>query len=381
MHSVAEAHERRTRGTDAAAGHSSRCALRDARGRMLAEDHRGRAQSLPALRQLRDGWLRGARGGAARRRSSGDGCHDRRRRSAAHGTRSRRSATPRAHLDRRADAAGRRCRRDRGGRRRLDGDRVSAAGIAGQATTSGAPARTSRRARLAIPAGVRIGPAELGMLAALGVIDVPVFRAPRVAIIATGDELVDAATLPGPGQLVDSSAHAVTALIGDAGGIPVSFGFARDDPMTLAALIASASDHDVSDHDRRRVRSAIATHVRAALASAGRARSSSYKVAMKPGKPFSFGMNGHVPVFGLPGNPVSTFVIDVRAVRSPRAARAAGRRRSPQRPRAPVVLRARLSQGRPLACALHLRAHVVRQRASTSSRTRTRSKVARCCRR
>ena len=157
-----------------------------------------------------------------------------------------------------------------------------------------------------LSAGTRIGPGELGMLAALGMIEVPVARAPRVAIIATGDELVDAATPPGPGQLVDSSAHAVAAMIRDAGGIPQSFGIARDDPMTLAALIASALDHDVvittggvSVGDR--------DYVRAALASAG-VTLEAYKVAMKPGKPFSFGMNGNTPVFGLPGNPVSTFV-------------------------------------------------------------------------
>jgi len=157
-----------------------------------------------------------------------------------------------------------------------------------------------------LSAGTRIGPGELGMLAALGMIEVPVARAPRVAIIATGDELVDAATQPGPGQLVDSSAHALAAMIRDAGGVPQSFGIARDDPMTLAALIASALDHDVvittggvSVGDR--------DYVRAALASAG-VTLEAYKVAMKPGKPFSFGMNGTIPVFGLPGNPVSTFV-------------------------------------------------------------------------
>ena len=138
-----------------------------------------------------------------------------------------------------------------------------------------------------LSAGSRIGAGELGMLAALGMTEVPVARAPRVAIIATGDELVDASTPPGPGQLVDSSAHALAAMIRDAGGLPQSFGIARDDPMTLAALIASALDHDV--------------------ASAG-VTLEAYKVAMKPGKPFSFGMNGTVPLFGLPGNPVSTFV-------------------------------------------------------------------------
>ncbi len=209
-----------------------------------------------------------------------------------------------------------------------------------------------------LTAGTRIGPAELGMLAALGVIDVPVTRAPRVAIIATGDELVDAATPPGPGQLVDSSAHAVTAMIRDAGGIPQSFGIARDDPMTLAALIASALDHDVvittggvSVGDR--------DHVRAALASAG-VTLEAYKVAMKPGKPFSFGMNGQenrsVPVFGLPGNPVSTFVAFELFVRP--ALLAMQSATVTARARAPVsVVR---GYRKPAGRVHYIRAHVVR---------------------
>ena len=205
-----------------------------------------------------------------------------------------------------------------------------------------------------LTAGTRIGPAELGMLAALGVVEVPVSRAPRVAIIATGDELVDASTVPGPGQLVDSSAHAVAAMIRDVGGIPRSFGIARDDPMTLAALIASAMDHDVvittggvSVGDR--------DFVRGALASAG-VTLEAYKVAMKPGKPFSFGVNGTTPVFGLPGNPVSTFVAFELFVRP--ALLAMQGSLVVQRPRAPVAM----TRGyrKPAGRAHFIRARVVR---------------------
>ena len=159
---------------------------------------------------------------------------------------------------------------------------------------------------LAIAAGARLGAGELGLLAALGVAEVEVARTPRVALIATGDELVDVTATPGPGQLVDSSAHALAAMIADAGAHATYVGIARDDPMTVAALIASAFDHDVvittggvSVGDR--------DHVRAALAAAG-VRLELHKVAMKPGKPFSFGVSASTPVFGLPGNPVSTFV-------------------------------------------------------------------------
>ncbi len=159
---------------------------------------------------------------------------------------------------------------------------------------------------IAVRAGERLNAAEIGLLAALGIKEVAVARAPRVAIIATGDELVSAGETAGPGQIIDSSAHTLSALIPGCGGTATYVGIAKDDPITMAALIASAMDHDVvittggvSVGDR--------DHVRAALKSAG-VELELWKVAMKPGKPFSFGMNGRVPVFGLPGNPVSTFV-------------------------------------------------------------------------
>jgi molybdopterin molybdotransferase len=157
-----------------------------------------------------------------------------------------------------------------------------------------------------LAAGTRLRPWDLGVLAALGVARVPVARAPRVALIATGDELVDLETLPGPGQLVDSSMHALGALVREAGGRADRLGIARDDPEVIRRMIDAAVTYDavittggVSVGDR--------DHVHAALAAAGVALEL-WKVAMKPGKPFSFGMRGETPVFGLPGNPVSTVV-------------------------------------------------------------------------
>jgi molybdopterin molybdotransferase len=159
---------------------------------------------------------------------------------------------------------------------------------------------------VAVTAGARLGAGELALLAALGLVEVSVRPAPRVALITTGDELVDLATQPLPGQIVDSSSHMLGAMVEQAGGTAHYFGIAKDDPIAMAAMIASAMDHDVvittggvSVGDR--------DFVRGALKAAG-VELELWKVAMKPGKPFSFGMNGRVPVFGLPGNPVSTFV-------------------------------------------------------------------------
>lgn len=187
---------------------------------------------------------------------------------------------------------------------------------------------------IAVRAGERLNAAELGLLAALGFKEVPVSRAPRVALIATGDELVSVGDALGPSQIVDSSAHTLSALIPACGGIASYIGIAKDDPITMAALIASAMDHDVvittggvSVGDR--------DHVRAALKSAG-VELELWKVAMKPGKPFSFGMNGRVPVFGLPGNPVSTFVAFELFVRP--ALLAMQGAAATTRPRAPVSM-------------------------------------------
>jgi molybdopterin molybdotransferase len=187
---------------------------------------------------------------------------------------------------------------------------------------------------VAVTGGTRLFAGELGLLAALGLVEVSVVKAPRVALITTGDELVDHATTPLPGQIVDSSAHMLGSMVKAVGGKPSYFGIAKDDPISLAAMIASAFDHDaiittggVSVGDR--------DHVRSALTAAG-VELELWKVAMKPGKPFSFGMNGRVPVFGLPGNPVSSYVVFELFVRP--ALLQMGGAKITQRPRAPVQL-------------------------------------------
>jgi molybdopterin molybdotransferase len=183
-------------------------------------------------------------------------------------------------------------------------------------------------------AGIRLGAGELGLLAALGVARPRVTRRPRVALLATGDELVSVDTAPGPGQVVDSSAYALAAQIRDAGAEPVYLGVARDDRAALVATLRQALGHDalvttggVSAGDK--------DHVRDALAEAG-VVPDFWKVAMKPGKPLAFGTAGAVPVFGLPGNPVSSMVAFELFVRPALLALAGAA--VVTRPRAPVVL-------------------------------------------
>ena len=187
---------------------------------------------------------------------------------------------------------------------------------------------------VALTAGARLGPGELGLLAALGVARPPVARRPRVAILATGDELVDVDIAPAPGQVVSSSAYALAAQIRDAGGEPIYLGIARDDRAETAAMIHRALDHDVvvttggvSAGDR--------DYVRDALGDAG-IDLDFWKVAMKPGKPLAFGRARAALVFGLPGNPVSSMVSFELFVRP--ALLALQGAAATLRPRAPVVL-------------------------------------------
>jgi molybdopterin molybdotransferase len=216
---------------------------------------------------------------------------------------------------------------------RAGGDRV--------ALPSSAPGENVRRTgedvapgAAVLAAGTRLRPWDLGILAALGVARVPVARAPRIALIATGDELVDIEAMPGPGQLVDSSMYALEALVREAGGRADRLGIARDDADAIRQMIAAALDHDavittggVSVGDR--------DHVRAAFTAAGVALEL-WKVAMKPGKPFSFGLRGATPVFGLPGNPVST-VVGFELFLRPALLAMQGAR-AVERPRVPVRL-------------------------------------------
>ncbi|MGI4976540.1 MAG: molybdopterin molybdotransferase MoeA [Janthinobacterium lividum] len=158
-------------------------------------------------------------------------------------------------------------------------------------------------------AGRRLGARDVGLAAAADHPWLAVHRRPRVAILATGDEI----SMPGepvlPGGIVSSNSHAIAALVRAAGGEPVLLPVARDDRAALEAAAASVAGHDllvttggasVGDHDL----------VHAALTAAGM-RTGFWRVAMRPGKPLMSGRLGEVAVLGLPGNPVSSLVCSV----------------------------------------------------------------------
>lgn len=166
-----------------------------------------------------------------------------------------------------------------------------------------------RRGIAVLTAGTQLGPAHLGVLASLAVGHPLVYRRPRVAILGSGDEIVDVdqpeEILSGR-KIASSNSHTLLALVRQAGGEPVNLGIARDTRESLETHIAGALDCDllvttagisVGEHD----------YVRSVLEKLG-AELRFWKLRMRPGAPVGFGLLGQTPWIGLPGNPVSTMV-------------------------------------------------------------------------
>jgi molybdopterin molybdotransferase len=180
-----------------------------------------------------------------------------------------------------------------------------------------------------LEAGRTLTPIEVGIAAALGYDSVRVGRRPRVGVLATGDELVTAGSVPGPGQVVDSNSPMVIAAVREAGGEPTFMGVAADTAEDVRRLLQSAefdiivssAGVSVGAHD----------HVRDVVTELGEVNT--WRVAMRPGKPMLIGTVGRALFLGLPGNPVSasvTFELFVRpAIRRLQGATEPMRRRIP----------------------------------------------------
>lgn len=171
-----------------------------------------------------------------------------------------------------------------------------------------------KRGAQVLRAGVVIRPAEIALMAAVGHTRVRVHRRPRVAVLSTGDELVEPDQTPGPGQIRDVNASAVAALVVQYGGQPVRLGVARDDFDGVTAKLESAigqgadvivASAGVSVGAYDLVKDVVSAHGSINL----------WRVRMRPGKPLAFGHYRNVPFFGLPGNPVSAMLTFEQFVR------------------------------------------------------------------
>ncbi len=169
------------------------------------------------------------------------------------------------------------------------------------------PGDDLRRGELVVRRRTQLGAAELGLAASLGLAALSVYRRPRVALMSTGDELVEVGQAPGPGQITDSNRWALLAALREADADVTLLGVAPDRPEPLRALVVDAlRDHDVL------VTSggvSVGTHdlVKPLLESLGQVHLG--RVRLKPGKPFTFAtLPGGRLAFGLPGFPVSSLV-------------------------------------------------------------------------
>jgi molybdopterin molybdotransferase len=162
-----------------------------------------------------------------------------------------------------------------------------------------------RAGDVALRCGEIVGAAGIGLLAALGRPTVEVYRRPRVAIVSTGDELVDITERPGPGKIRNANSYALSAQVLLAGGVPHVLGVARDNVADTKAILSRAPEFDLMVSTGG-VSMGDFDVVKDVLAEIGDV--DFWKVAMRPGAPQTYGTIGPTPFFGLPGNPTSTMV-------------------------------------------------------------------------
>jgi molybdopterin molybdotransferase len=169
------------------------------------------------------------------------------------------------------------------------------------------PGADVKAGELVLRAGTLLGAAELGLAAALGFAEVDVFRRPRVALLSTGDELVEVGRKPGPGQITDSNRWALLAALREAGVEVRILGIGPDEPEALRRLVVDALDD--ADVLVTSGGVSVGTHdfVKPLLESLGTVHVG--RVKLKPGKPFTFAtLPAGKLAFGLPGFPVSSLV-------------------------------------------------------------------------
>jgi molybdopterin molybdotransferase len=191
---------------------------------------------------------------------------------------------------------------------KADGDVVEALQSVARGTSIRRAGLDFAEGQVLLKAGLRLGPAEVALAAAMNYGRVPVARKPRVAILATGDELVRPGEAVGRDEIVASNTYAIAAFVRIVGGEPIDLGIAGDSFAALTAAInaARAAEADVlvtlggasvGDYDL----------VKPALAREGM-ELSFWRIAMRPGKPLIHGRLGAMQILGLPGNPVSSVV-------------------------------------------------------------------------
>ncbi len=158
----------------------------------------------------------------------------------------------------------------------------------------------------ALPAGRRVTPADMALLSAVGIAEVPVRKPLRVAVLSTGDELVEPGDAVGAGQIFDANRPMLLSLLERMGFEPIDMGRVADDRDVLRARLDEAAEHADAILTSGGASAGDEDHVSALLREAGAMQE--WRIALKPGRPLALGMWSDTPVFGLPGNPVAAMV-------------------------------------------------------------------------
>lgn len=235
------------------------------------------------------------------------------------------------------------------------GERVRFAGPAEPGRHVRRKGEDVRAGDVVLSAGALLGPAQIALAASAGHPALEVVRRPRVAVVSTGDELVEVEDAGRPDTIVNGNAHGIAAQVETVGGIARRLPIVPDDPDAIRAAVRDALTEDavitiggVSVGER--------DHVRAALADAG-VELAFWRVAIRPGGPMAFGVSTDGrPVFALPGNPVSAHVTFELFAR-PALRRLAGRARCFRRPLSVTLAEGVEADGHK---ALYLRARLAR---------------------
>lgn len=180
-----------------------------------------------------------------------------------------------------------------------------------QAVTPGVNVRPRgqdvQRGELVLQPGVVLRTQEIGFLSMLGYARAPVHRQPRVAVLSSGDELRPAGATLQPGKIYDANGPMLSRLVEQAGGQVIELGIVEDRFDAVEASLAQARQEDADLLiSSAGVSVGAFDHVRAVIERSGTLEF--WRVNIRPGKPFAFGHYSGMPVFGLPGNPVSAFI-------------------------------------------------------------------------
>ncbi|MEK6209868.1 MAG: gephyrin-like molybdotransferase Glp [Pseudomonadota bacterium] len=198
-------------------------------------------------------------------------------------------------------------------RAKASGDKVAVAPVTKKGTNTRSAGEDLRLGEPALKRGQPLRPAEIGLLASLGIGEVSVYRKLRVAFFSTGDELVPVGSPLGAGQIYDSNRYTIYGMLTRLGCDVLDMGVIRDDPKAVERAFDEAAQSADVVITSGGVSVGEADYVKQILDHLGEVLF--WKIAMKPGRPLAYGRIGRAHFFGLPGNPVAVMVTFYQFVR------------------------------------------------------------------